>query len=82
MPLHVEIKQSARKHGFSDADIVHAYEHAIRYVEYEYNGEDRLLVIGADPNGRLLELVAVPGDSPNRIIHADELRTKFYDYLR
>jgi hypothetical protein len=30
----------------------------------------------------LLELVAVPVDSPTRIIHADRLRPKFYDYLR
>jgi uncharacterized DUF497 family protein len=78
----VEIVQSARKHGVDDADIVHAYENAIRIVEYEYNGEDRVLVIGADRTGRLLELVAVPVGEPTRIIHADALRPKFYEYLR
>jgi uncharacterized DUF497 family protein len=78
----VEIVQSARKHGVDDADIVHAYENAIRIVEYEYNGEDRVLVIGADRTGRLLELVALPVGEPNRIIHADALRPKFYEYLR
>jgi uncharacterized DUF497 family protein len=78
----VEIVQSARKHGVDDTDIVHAYENAIRIVEYEYNGEDRVLVIGADRTGRLLELVAVPVGEPNRIIHADALRPKFYEYLR
>jgi len=78
----VEIVQSARKHGVDDADIVHAYENAIRIVEYEYDGEDRVLVIGADRTGRLLELVAVPAGEPNRIIHADALRPKFYEYLR
>jgi uncharacterized DUF497 family protein len=78
----VEIVQSARKHGVDDADIVHAYENAIRIVEYEYNGEDRVLVIGSDRTGRLLELVAVPVGEPNRIIHADALRSKFYEYLR
>jgi len=30
----------------------------------------------------MLELVAVPADEPIRIIHADGLRPKFYDYLR
>ena len=30
----------------------------------------------------LLELVAVPATEPTRIIHADRLRPKFYDYLR
>ena len=78
----MEIVQSARKHGFDDADVLHAYENAIRIVEYEYNGEERVLVIGADRTGRLLELVAVPVGEPNRIIHADALRPKFYEYLR
>lgn len=45
-------------------------------------GEERLLVIGADRSGRLLELVLVPSSGPTRIIHADRLRAKFYDYLR
>ena len=73
---------SARKHGLEDADIQHAWLNAIRLVEYDYEGEERLLIIGADRRGRLLELVAVPAGSPTRIIHADLLRPKFYDYLR
>ncbi|MGH3494572.1 MAG: hypothetical protein ACRDQ1_15245 [Sciscionella sp.] len=52
------------------------------YVEFEYEGEERLLVIGADPHGRMLELVAVPADEPAQLIHADRLRPKFYEYLR
>ena len=55
---------------------------AIRLVEYEYAGHERLLVIGADRQGRLLQLVAVPAGDPTRIIHADLLRPKVYDYLR
>jgi uncharacterized DUF497 family protein len=78
----VEIKPSARKHGFTDADIRHAWENAIRIVEYEYDDEDRLLVIGPDAHGTMLELVAVPVDAPTRIIHADRLRPSRYDYLR
>jgi hypothetical protein len=54
----------------------------MRLVEYDYRGEDRLLVIGPDRHGRLLEVVAVPAVGPVRIIHADTLRPKFYDYLR
>ena len=73
---------SARKHGIEDADIQHAWFNAIRLIEYDYNGAERLLVIGADRSCRLLELVAVPAASPTRIIHADLLRSKFYDYLR
>lgn len=66
----MEIRPSARKHGISDAAII-AWENALRYVEYEYDGEERLLVIGPDLSGHLLELVAVPADEPTRIVHAD-----------
>ena len=78
----MEVATSARKHGVLDADIQHAWDQAIRLVEYEYQGEDRLLVIGPDRHGRLLELVAVPARTPTTIIHADQLRPKVYDYLR
>ncbi len=78
----MEIRSSARKHRVSDADILHAWTNALRLVEYDYRGEDRLLVIGPSRSGALLELVAVPVDAPTRIIHADNLRPKFYDYLR
>jgi len=78
----VRISDSARKHGVDDEDITHAWENAIRYVEYDYDGDERLLVIGADRHGRMLELVAVPADAPTRIIHADRLRPKFYEFLR
>jgi len=78
----VRISDSARKHGVDDEDITHAWENAIRYVEYDYDGDRRLLVIGADRHGRMLELVAVPADEPTRIIHADRLRPKFYEFLR
>ena len=78
----MEVTPSARKHGVEDADIQHAWRNAMRLVEYECLGEDRLLVIGPDRQGRLLELVAVPAQAPVRVIHADRLRPKFYDYLR
>jgi len=78
----MEIRQSARKHGIATADTLHAIENAIRLIEFEYDGEVRLLIIGADRTGRLLEIVAVPAGSPVSVIHADRLRPKFYDYLR
>lgn len=58
------------------------WANAMRLIEYDYEGEDRLLVIGPDRQGRMLELVAVPTDQPTRVIHADRLRPKFHDYLR
>jgi uncharacterized DUF497 family protein len=78
----VQIRHSARKHGIADEDIAHAFENAVRLVEFEAYGEERLLVIGADRSGQMLELIAVPATEPTMIIHADRLRPKFYDYLR
>ena len=77
----MKIRRSARKHSVTEDDAEHAWRNAIRLVEFEYDGEDRLLVIGPDTTGQLLELVAVPAADPDRIIHADVLRPKFYDYL-
>ncbi|KRA29803.1 MULTISPECIES: hypothetical protein [unclassified Nocardioides] len=78
----MEIAESARRHDIADDDIRHGWDNALRLVEYEYDGEERLLVIGPDRHGNLLELVAVPVLAPERVIHADRLRPKFYDYLR
>lgn len=78
----MEIRSSAFRHGIDEADILHAWRHALRLVEYEYQGEERLLVIGPDRHGGLLEVVAVPAATPTRIIHADRLRPKLYDYLK
>ena len=79
---YAQVARSCGVSNFSDDEIQHAWDNAIRLVEYEYDGEERLLVIGPDQHGRLLELVAVPAGEPTRIIHADRLRPKFYDYLR
>lgn len=71
-----EVAASARKHGIVEHDMLHAIDNAIRYAEQEYDGELRILVIGPDRVGRLLEIVLVPVDEPQRIIHADLLRLK------
>lgn len=77
----MEIADSARKHGISDESIVHAWENAIKLAEFEYDGEERLFIIGPDSAGNLLELVVVPIEEPVRVIHADRLRPKFHDAL-
>ncbi len=74
--------KSALKHGIDQANVAHAWTNAIRLVEYEYEGEDRLRVIGPDRHGRMLELVAVPAGQPSRVIHADRLRPTFVDFLK
>jgi uncharacterized DUF497 family protein len=78
----VEIADSARKHGVADADILHAWENALRIVPQEYDYETRLLILGPSRDGALLELVVVEADRPNRVIHAERMRPKFLEYLR
>lgn len=78
----MEVTTSAASTASTTPIIQHAWANAIRLVEYGYDGEERLLAIGPDRYGRMPELVAVPAGEPTRIIHADRLRPKFYDYLR
>lgn len=77
----VEVADSARKHGIAEEDMRHAVRVPFRLIEQDYDGETRILVIGADTSGRLLEVVVAQTDTGPVIIHADTLRTKFYDYL-
>jgi len=74
----VHIAESARKHGVSDEDI----RHAVRVEFRTISKGDRLLIIGADRSGRLLEVVVLDPDDDPVAIHAMPLRRKFYDYLR
>jgi len=78
----VRVTDSAFKHGIAEADILHAYTNAIRLVEIEQHGEEGLIVIGPDRAGNWLELVAMPADDADRIIYADRLRPKFYEFLK
>ena len=52
------------------------------FVELEKDGDERLLVIGPNRSGKMLELVAVPADAPARIIHAMPLQKNRQHYLR
>jgi hypothetical protein len=53
----------------------------MRVITQEYEGEEQVLVIGPARNGTLLELVAAPAREPDRIFHADRLRTRFHHLL-
>jgi hypothetical protein len=74
----MEFAGSARKHGIGEDDVLHALRNVVRYWETEYDGELRVFAIGADRQGRMLEMVVVPASNPQRVIHADFLRPKFY----
>lgn len=74
----MEIAESARAHGVADEDIRHAVRIPFRRVA---QGTDRVLIIGPDRVGRLLEVVVIDPEDDPAVIHAMPLRRKFYRYL-
>jgi hypothetical protein len=73
--------QALLRARITDSDVEHVVRNPIRLVEQEGDYTGRLLVIGADTTGRLLEVVVVPADDPQRVIHANLLQRKNYDFL-
>jgi hypothetical protein len=73
----VEIHRSARKHGVDEPDTLHAIEHALAYEDAGEN-PDRLLVIGPDRAGNLLEVVVLTtSEGHGLVIHAMPMRGRF-----
>jgi hypothetical protein len=65
---------SARKHGISDDDMLHAYRHPIRVFELD----DLTMVIGGDHAGRPIEVGVVRSDEGVEfVVHAMAARPKF-----
>ena len=79
----VEIDPPARKHGVSDEDIRFAYEHYL-YVA-SLDSEDtlvRVLYLGPDRAGNLLELVAMELDEGgDLVIHAMKMSSRYRELL-
>ena len=79
----LEIHKTALKHGVSTLDIHHATNHAIQTFQYfdEWDRK-RILTIGPDRSGNMLELIAtVRSDQTARIFHAMKLRPKFQNLI-
>ena len=80
----MEVHDSARKHGIADADIAHAVTHHLYAGEI---GEDerppwRVLYLGPDRAGNLLEIVVVERDDGTELaIHAMRMRTRYRTLL-
>lgn len=76
----MDIYASARKHGISDLDIVHAVEHALAAGEQD---DGKVLYLGPDRAGNLLEVVAVVReDRTEVVIHAMRMRPNYEPFLR
>jgi uncharacterized DUF497 family protein len=56
--MNATVHGSARKHGVTDEDILHAIDHAL-VIEDAGDDPDRWLVIGPDRAANLLEVVVV-----------------------
>lgn len=80
----VEIHRSARKHGLSDRDITHAYDHALVQLDYDPDEHPpRFALVGPDTAGNLIELVAFLADDQRIIvIHAMKARPHFLALLQ
>lgn len=79
----MDIHRSALRHGIEPQDIVHASDHALVVVDLEPDADPpKVLVIGPDRTGALLELVILElADERFLAIHAMPLRRRFYDLL-
>jgi len=70
--LTPEILPSARKHGISDEDMMHAFRNRIR----ETILDGQIFAIGPDMNGNLLELVYKVADEEVIMFHAMKYRPR------
>ena len=76
----MDIYPSARKHGVTDDDIEHAVQHAMVAAEQD---DGKVLYLGADRAGNLLEVVSVARDDGTEVvIHAMPMRRTYESLLR
>ena len=79
----MEIHSAARKHGCTNDDIHHAVEHQL--VVNDLGDDDspyRLLVVGPDYAGSVLEIIVLIFDDERRMaIHAMPIRSKYLPLL-
>ena len=69
------IVASARKHGITDDDMLHAYRHPIRVFDLD----DLIMLIGSDESTRLLEVGVATAEGVEFIVHAMPARPKFLE---
>ena len=67
------ILASARKHGVTDDEMLHAYRNPIRVFEFD----ELTMLIGADSAARVLEIGTATAEGIDFIVHAMPARPKF-----
>ena len=68
------ISPSARKHGISDEDMLHAFRNPVRVLPLD---DDLTMFIGAALDGTLLEVGTADSAAGPVIVHAMRARPKF-----
>lgn len=71
------IIRTARKHGVSDDDMLHAFRNPVRVFDVE---EDLTMFIGPSFSGQMLEVGVVDSEEGPVIIHAMVARKKFLEW--
>lgn len=81
--MRVEFHRSAFKHGLNRNAILHGLEHALTVIELDPAADPpRVLAIGADRAGNLLEIVWLELEGGTElVIPAMPLRPSFYALL-
>jgi hypothetical protein len=74
MELVPIIAESARRHGVSDEDMLHAFANPIRVFDLD---EGLTMVIGANRAAIIFEVGVVDGNTAPVIVHAMKARDKF-----
>lgn len=78
----MKIRPSARKHGIHD-DIIAAVDSPVLSGPLDDDNPQRILFLGWDTHGRLLEVVVlIHDDGVEEPIHAMKARRKYLDLLR
>lgn len=73
MAVDPVILDSARKHGVTDEDMLHAYRNPIRVFE----PDDLTMLVGAANDGALLEIGVIAAEGIDFIVHAMSARPKY-----
>ncbi|HET6560356.1 MAG TPA: hypothetical protein VFG72_00630 [Marmoricola sp.] len=68
------IAASARKHGITDDDILHAFNHPISYEDLD---EGFVMIIGPTRSAHMIELGFIDTDQGPVIVHAMTARKKY-----
>ncbi len=65
---------SARKHGVADDDILHAFNHPLRYEDLD---EGFVMIIGPGRSAQLIEVGLIDTDHGPVVVHAMTARRKY-----